>query len=58
MFHVFPQSSDIIIFSTVRFLFYAVCYITFHELTKVQNWDSLVVIKEELHGTLKNTSDS
>ena len=46
VFHVFPQSSDVIIF-------YTVCYITFHGLTKVQNWDSLAVIKELLHGTLK-----
>ena len=30
VFHVFTQSSDVIIF-------YTVCYITFHGLTKVQN---------------------
>ena len=33
MFHVFPHSSDVIIFYTVCFLI----NVTFHKLTKVQN---------------------
>ena len=40
--HVFPQSSDGILFYTVCFL----KHITFHNLTIVENLDSLDVIKE------------